>query len=216
MAKNVELLKTMVPEIVSNMYKEFNATNDERFWMAGIAELVGAGILMSSTHAGIIDIPMGKIIEFLHGIVTGMRNNIKGNARSAEDVLNAYTREHYGQFIVIRHIEGNRVLAELGNGKEVDDSTTRSRIMGRIEHGATPGYIDYFIEQSMLKACCASMSYGYADFKRKLGMECAVTPMPKKDLTAKTRGPQMRVSVLKISRPITDLEDDDPLSMAAA
>jgi hypothetical protein len=208
MAKNVDLLKTLVPEIVTNMYKEFEATNDERFWMAGLAELVGAGVLMSSAHAGVIDIPMGKIFECLHGIITGMRNNIKGNARSAEDVLNAYTREHYGNFIVIRHVEGNRVLAELGSGKEVDDSTTRSRIMGRIEHGATPGYIDYFIEQSMLKACCANMSFGYADFKRQLGVLFKVSEISKKDMTAKTRGPQMRVSVLKISRLITEKDHE--------
>ena len=208
MAKNVDMLKTLVPDIVTNMYKEFEATNDERFWMAGLAELVGAGVLMSKEHAGVIDIPMGKIIEFLHGIITGMRNNIKGNARSAEDVLNTYTRDHYGSFIVIRHIEGNRVLAELGSGKEVDDSTTRARIMGRIEHGTTPGYIDYFIEQSMLKACCANMSFGYADFKRQLGAMFKVTEISKKDMTAKTRGPQMRVAVLKISRLITEKDND--------
>lgn len=208
MAKNVDTLKTLVPEIVQNMYKEFQATNDERFWMAGLAELVGAGILLSKEHAGVVDIPMGKIIEFLHGIVTGMRNNIKGNTRSAEDVLNTYTRDHYGSFIVIRHVEGNRVLAELGNGKEVDDSTTRSRIMGRIEHGTTPGYIDYYIEQSMLKACCANMSFGYADFKRQLGNMFKVTEISKKDMTAKTRGPQMRVAVLKISRLITEKDNE--------
>ena len=208
MAKNVDMLKTLVPEIVTNMYKEFDATNDERFWMAGLAELVGAGVLLSKEHAGVVDIPMGKIIEFLHGIITGMRNNIKGNARSAEDVLNTYTRDHYGSFIVIRHIEGNRVLAELGSGKEVDDSTTRARIMGRIEHGTTPGYIDYFIEQSMLKACCANMSFGYADFKRQLGAMFKVTEISKKDMTAKTRGPQMRVAVLKISRLITEKDND--------
>jgi len=204
MAKNIDTLKTMVPEVVENMYKEFNATNDERFWMAGMATLVSAGILFSKEHAGIVDIPMGKIIELLHGIVTGMRNSIRGNARSAEDVLNTYTRDHYGSFIVIRHVDGNRVLAELGSGREVDDSTTRSRIMGRIEHGATPGYIDYFIEQSMLKACCANMSFGYADFKRQLGDMFKVTEIAKKDMTAKTRGPQMRVAVLKISRLVTE------------
>jgi len=208
MAKNVDMLKTLVPDIVATMYKEFKATNDERFWMAGLAELIGAGILMSKEHAGVVDIPMGKIIEFLHGIVTSMRNNIKGNARSAEDVLNTYTREHYGSFIVIRHVEGNRVLAELGSGKEVDDSTTRSRIMGRIEHGTTPGYIDYYIEQSMLKACCANMSFGYADFKRQLGNMFKVTEISKKDMTAKTRGPQMRVAVLKISRLITEKDNE--------
>jgi hypothetical protein len=208
MAKHVDELKTLVPEIVGNMYKEFNATNDERFWMAGIASMVGAGVLMSKDRAGIVDIPMGKIIELLHGIVTGMRNSIKGNARSAEDVLNTYTRDHYGHFIVIRHVEGNRILAELGNGKEIDDSTARSRIMGRVEHGITPGYIDYFIEESMLKACCANMSFGYADFKTQIGRVCKVTQISKKDMTAKTRGPQMRVAVLKISRLINE-EDNE-------
>lgn len=216
MAKNVDLLSRLVPDTVQNAYKEFKATNDERFWMAGIGTIIAAGVMINSKHAGVIDIPMIKIIERLHKVIDTMRGNVKGNARTAEDVLNAYTRDNYGKFIIVKQIERGRILAELGNGKEVDESITRSSIMGRVEHGFTPGYIDYYIEESMLKACCASMSYGYADFKRKLGMECAVTPMPKKDLTAKTRGPQMRVSVLKISRPITDLEDDDPLSMAAA
>lgn len=210
MAKNVDELKVLVPEIVNNMYKEFDATNDERFWMAGIASMIGAGIIMSKERTGILDVPMGKIIEFMHGIVTAMRNSIKGNARSAEDVLNTYTRDHYGNFIVIRHVEGNRVLAELGSGKEVDDSMARSRIMGRVEHGITPGYIDYFIEESMLKACCANMSFGYSDFKLQLGRVCKVTQVAKKDMTAKTRGPQMRVSVLKISRLITE-EDNERL-----
>ena len=36
MVDNVALLSQIVPEIVAQMYKEFNATNDERFWMAGI------------------------------------------------------------------------------------------------------------------------------------------------------------------------------------
>jgi arsenate reductase-like glutaredoxin family protein len=80
--------------------------------------------------------------------------------------------------------------------------------MGRIEHGITPGYIDYFIEQSMLKACCANMSFGYSDFKRQLGEQFRVTEVSKKDMTAKTRGPQMRVAVLRISRLITEKDHE--------
>ena len=162
-----------------------------------------------------MDLPIEQIIASLKRMVVAARGVVRGSVRTAEDVLNAFTREFYGRFVVVRALEG-RMVATYGEDGVIDQSITRTQVMGRVEHHVTPGFIDYYIEESMLKACCASMSYGYADFKRKLSMECAVTPMPKKDLTAKTRGPQMRVSVLKISRPITDLEDDDPLSMAAA
>jgi hypothetical protein len=80
--------------------------------------------------------------------------------------------------------------------------------MGRIEHGVTPGYIDYYLEERLLKAYCATMSFGYADFRRQLEGMFSVTHMPKKDMMAKTRGPQMRVSVLRISR----REDEEALS----
>jgi hypothetical protein len=52
------------------------------------------------------------------------------------------------------------------------------------------------------------MSFGYADFKRQLAMQFTVSHMAKKDMTAKTQGPQMRVSVLKISRRISDMADE--------
>jgi hypothetical protein len=52
------------------------------------------------------------------------------------------------------------------------------------------------------------MSFGYSDFKRQLAHMFKVTHMAKKDMTAKTRGPQMRVSVLKISRPSNEVEDE--------
>jgi hypothetical protein len=52
------------------------------------------------------------------------------------------------------------------------------------------------------------MSFGYADFKRQLAGQFTVSHMAKKDMTAKTQGPQMRVSVLKISRRISDMGDE--------
>jgi hypothetical protein len=208
MAKNVDLLKTMVPEAVHGVYKEFNATNDERFWMAGIATIVAVGGLMGDKHAGIINFPMKEIVACLKKVVTAARANIKSSSRDAEDVLNSYTRENYGSFIVVRHIDGGRILAELGDGGVVDQSITRSRIMGRVEHGITKDHIDYFIEEQMLKSYCSTMSFGYADFKRQLSQMFSVTPMPKKDMTARTKGPQMRVAVLKISRRISDMDDD--------
>ena len=72
--------------------------------------------------------------------------------------------------------------------------------LGRIEHGATVGFTDYYIEERLLKAFCSTMSFGYADFKKYLEEQFMVSYMPKKDMTAKTKGPPMRVSVMKISR----------------
>ena len=76
----------------------------------------------------------------------------------------------------------------------------------------TPGYTDYYIEERLLKAYCATMSFGYADFRRQLEGMFSVTHMPKKDMMAKTRGPQMRVAVLRISRRV-DEETIDQLSL---
>jgi len=205
MVDNLDRLHKDVPDSVVQMYKEFGATNDERFWMAGIGTIIMAAVLMKD--AGVVNIPVKPVIACLKKVVNSMRGNIKANVRSAEDVLNSYVRESYGHFIVIRNMESG-ILAELGGGGEVDKATTRSEIMGRVEHGFTPDHVDFYIEEQLLKAYCSSMSFGYADFKRQLAAQFTVSHMAKKDMTAKTQGPQMRVSVLKISRRISDMDNE--------
>ena len=56
----------------------------------------------------------------------------------------------------------------------------------------------------MLKAYCSSMSFGYADFRKQLEKRYRVDYI-KKDMLSKTKGPQMRVNTMKISRPESDL-----------
>lgn len=216
MVRNVATLAQLVPEVVQRMYKEMGATNDERFWMAGIACAVAAGIIMSDKHTGIVNIPMQPMLDTYRESVEYMRGSIKQNVRSAEDVLNAFTQEYYGNFIVIKQNALDGVLAELGHGGTIDASTTRSNIMGRIEHGVTQGFIDYYIEERLLKMFCSTVSFGYSDFKKQLEALFAVTHMPKKDMTAKTKGPQMRVSVIKISRRMDEEDLPAPIPLALA
>jgi len=216
MVRNLDKLKTLVPQVVRRMYGEYNATNDERFWMAGIGASVAAGILFSDEHCGAINIPMQPVMDTFGNSVKYMRTAINSGTRSAEDVLNSFTQEYYGNFIIVKFNAIDGVLAELGNGGAIDASTTRTKIMGRIEHGAAVGFTDYFIEERLLKAFCSTMSFGYADFKKQLEDQFVVSYMSKKDMTAKTKGPPMRVSVMKISRR-TDEEDfasDVPLVAA--
>lgn len=209
MVRNREEVRELVKDCVQKAYKIFNATNDERFWMAGLGTIIAASIIWK--RAGIAEIPVQGIIDLYMELIKKTRTTIKGSVRTAEDILNAYTRDNYAKMIIIKYCdERKQLVSSYGfDSKEVDMSITRSSILGRVEHDATPDHVDYYLEEGMLRAYCASMSFGYSDFKRQLAGMFTVTHMPKKNMTAKTKGPQMRVAVIKISRRITTLEDDD-------
>jgi hypothetical protein len=148
-------------------------------------------------------------------MVDNAKAMIKGNVRTAEDVLNSYTREYYGKMVVVKALEG-ALAASIGEEGLIDQSITRSEIFGRVEHGVTPGHVDYYIEEQLLKKYCSGMSFGYSDFKKQMEAEYNVSYL-KKDLMSKTKGPQMRVNAIKISRRVTlDEEPDSPLSLVAA
>jgi len=76
--------------------------------------------------------------------------------------------------------------------------------------------VDFFIEERMLKSFCSNMSFGYANFKRYLEAQFTVSYITKKDMMAKTSAPPMRVSAMKISRTVTEVDETliNPLSLA--
>ena len=208
---NMDTCQQVLNETKAQLKKEFKFTDDERYWLAGCSAKVASAILVGSNYAGIVDLPIQGIIEVLKGMVEKLRKVIKSNFRSAEDVLNAYIRENYGKFVVVKSID-NSLAASFGDSGVIDQSITRSEIFGRVEHNVTPGYVDFFIEESLLKQYCSSMSFGYADFKVQMEAACHISYM-KKDLMSKTKGPQMRVNAMKISRKI---DDEEHLSVEAA
>jgi hypothetical protein len=148
-------------------------------------------------------------------MVSSAKAMVMDNVRTAEDVLNAYTREYYGKMVVVKALEG-ALAASIGEEGVIDQSITRSEIFGRVEHNVTPGHVDYYIEEQLLKKYCSSMSFGYSDFKKQLEASYNITYL-KKDLMSKTKGPQMRVNAMKISRRVTpDDETSNPISLVAA
>jgi hypothetical protein len=172
---------------------------------------VAGVICASSKYADVIDIPVEEIIAFLKRLVDKARAVVRSGGRTAEDVLNMFTRENYGQFVVLKVSDG-KLLAALGNGEVIDQSTTRSKIMGRVEHQiGKVGFVEYFIEEQVLKSHCVALSFGYEAFKKQIvATPGYVVEFLRKDMMSKTRGPQMRVRVIAISRPI---EADDAFSL---
>jgi hypothetical protein len=156
-----------------------------------------------------LDEPIKPIIKVLKAMVDSGRRAIYGNVRTAEDVLNAYTRDNYGKFVVVESIDGIK-QATLGGERTIDKSITRTMVAGRVEHDLTPNHIDYFIEEQQLKAHCVSMSFVYSEFKRQLeAMTAFKIQYLKKDMLSKTRGPSMRVNVMRITVPKVHEQDDN-------
>jgi hypothetical protein len=94
-----------------------------------------------------------------------------------------------------------------GDGTTVGKTTTRQEVMGRVEHGVNPGYIDYYIEERLLRAFCSNMSFSYATFKQEIAQSFIVHQVPKKDMMARTDGPPMRVATLRLSANMSTLDD---------
>jgi hypothetical protein len=203
-AKNVPLLKELVPDIVRKMHAEYGATNDERYWIGSVGCNIAAGIIMGDAHTGLVNLPLDKIIDAYRKRIEYQRVAIRGNKRSTEDVLNEFIRESWGQFVVVNYGISGGILAQMGDGGSIDKSTTRKEVKGRVENGAIEGYTDFYIEERVLRSFCATMNFGYAEFKEQLEKLFAVQYMPRKDLMSRTGGPPLRTAVMKITRPIDE------------
>jgi hypothetical protein len=126
-----------------------NFDDDERYWHAGCTVIVAAAVLLRRDYANIIDVEVQKVIDALRVIIEKARGIIRGSVRTAEDVLNAYTGDNYGSFIIIKKAEG-RLMAAWGDGEAVDKSLTRSKVLGRVEHGTlADGFREYYIEEQL-------------------------------------------------------------------
>ena len=199
LAVNQKTAEEIVRKVHIHLKKVMNFNDDERYWHTGCTTTVAAAILLRKEYSGILDVEINKVINALKGLVEKARGVIKTSVRSAEDVLNAYIGDNYGSFIVLKKVEG-RILAAWGdNGDIVDRSTTKSKVLGRVEHGLmTPGYREFYIEEQLLKKHCVSMSFGYDEFKAQME-ELFTCKYVKKDMLSRTNGPAMRVNTMHIT-----------------
>ena len=205
---NPEEVQKVMASVHTELKNKLSFQDDERYWHAGCTSLVAGAVL--ADKAGVVRYPIERIINVLRNMVDKARELIDSNVRTAEDVLNSYVREFYGKFVVVKALEGG-LAASIGETGLIDQTITRSEIFGRVEHGVTPGHVDFYIEEQLLKKHCSDRSFGYSDFKKQLEAAYHVT-YNKKDLMAKTKGPPMRVNAMKISRKI----EEDTVSVEQA
>lgn len=207
--QNKEVCATLFKKTRKRLSELLEERDGERFWFDGCAAIISFAISLGSKYANIVDIPIIKLIEHcITPLIQNGRKYVSLSHKSADDVLNSYTRERYGQLVVVRKSEASKMLeAVLGHGALIDETISRSNIAGRVEHDVTPGRIDYYIEIKLLRQHCAAMGFSFEQFKRDMERKYHVEYLQKKDLLAKTKGPEMRVAAMRISKPDTSLEE---------
>jgi len=209
---NMATVREVVRMVENDLKATVQKSPDERFWIAGVAVCLAGAILAGHKYADIVDLPLAGIRKIFVQMIESARSVARSSKREADDVLNAYTREFFGKFVVLRKTR-EEVTAVLGDAsKPIDESMTRTEVCGRVELGFTPGRSLYYIEEQLLKRFCASMSFGYTDFKKQMAIKYGAYAT-KKDMLHGTRGPSMNVNVLKISVPSSgsgDAEEVDP------
>lgn len=178
--------------------KHSGATGKERFWSSNIASIIAGCSICAKI--GIIDIPISHILNFWLGVVKRMRAIIDGSVVSAEDLLNRYVADNHSNFI---RVEGDTVISNLGLLARARPDSAKGAVRGRIEFNVTPGYVDIFIEEKLMKVFCASVNRSYADFVAELETQ-KILKRTRRDLLAGTNDGVLRAQCLHICRPIAE------------
>lgn len=213
MVDNFDKVRELTNLTTARMYKELEATNDERYWMAGVGTAMAAGILLGPKHTNVVNLPLRNILEVFRGMVDNMREHTRKSQRAATDILNMFVRENYGKMVNVVYLDhkiqvlANGLDASTDNDLAENKSMTRTVVMGRVERGVTVGMTDFYIEERVMRAFCSGKSFGYSDFKRQIE-KVYPTKYCRKNLTAKTDGPDMRVQAICISQPQSDAQAD--------
>lgn len=213
--QNRETVIRIYNGVADKMRQEIGFVDEERYWHAGCTGIIAAAVLLGPKYANLLEVPVRELVAALQQIVVNAREVHEKSHRTADDVLNAYTRDNYGKFVVIKRDPTGGIAHNMGadfTGK----TSTRNVVMGRIEQEMRDGIVEYFIEEKLLKMHCAAMSFGYADFKRQLvekakrittaGGLYQVTFGTKKDLLARTDGPSLRVTAMHLTISKSEME----------
>ena len=199
LADNRDLAQSVVKQVEDSLKETLQKSPSERFWIGAVAACLAGALLAGSKYANIIDLPIRGMRAVFARMIESARHVARSSKRTADDVLNAYIREFFSKFVVVKKM-ADSVETKFGGHSEIGEGIVRSEICGRVEYGFKEGRTVFYIEEQLFKRFCSGMSFGYSDLKATL-MAKYQAVVTKKDMLSGTRGPAMNVNVLKISVP---------------
>lgn len=196
-------------ECIAKVRKLLNANDSERFYVAGIGTSLAGLTLAGPGYANIFPFDVKNIFKHAYAQwVFNARALISANVTCAKDLLAAYVKEFHGKFVMV---DTRSPMAVFQDGRNVSSQSTRGRVAGRIECDVRKGWKDFFIEVATFKQFCGSRNQSYKAVVAELSQTFGVIKESRRDLLAKTGGPELRVNCLQISTLIDDEDDVEDL-----
>jgi hypothetical protein len=205
---NKDIARAVVKQVGDELQSTFSARGTERFWMAGITAIISAALLVSPKYANVIKLPVHAIMEFAWSLLQKMRAAAHTNTRTANDILNTFVREYHPNLLILRK-KNDAVIAQMGLQDITEETPTRTKVRGRVEHGFKPGVVTLYIERTVLNQHCYEMTFNSTAFISELRQNFHVNDDVRKSLFANTKTVGPRVRCVAIDIPEAQWRDVD-------
>jgi hypothetical protein len=205
---NKDIARAVVKQVGDELQSTFSARGTERFWMAGITAIISAALLVSPKYANVIKLPVHGIMEFAWSLLQKMRAAAHTNTRTANDILNTFVREYHPNLLILRK-KNDAVIAQMGLQDITEETPTRTKVRGRVEHGFKPGVVTLYIERTVLNQHCYEMTFNSTAFISELRQNFHVNDDVRKSLFANTKTVGPRVRCVAIDIPEAQWRDVD-------
>jgi hypothetical protein len=177
LVNNLAVAKQVFATVMEGWRKQLDATDTERYWVAGGAAIITAAVLLGPQHANICTINAKRVMDFLQGLVLNTRRLITANVTDANDLIAAFLREHNGMFVKLSR--AGQIVNALGNSTSTLTVTlpdsARGRVVGRIEYEVSPGLVNTYIDMTTLKKFCSLRNWSYVALKEDLSRYAIVS-----------------------------------------
>ena len=157
--KNLEEVKALMARIQAAIDAEAGLTAENRFWSAGTAATITGAMI--AKKLGLIDFSIKKLMAYVLGLLRQNKAVVDDMGSSAQETLNNYLHENWGNILKIRSTDDLRKPQDNGLDELIiPELDPRIRLVGRYEVDVKRLYLT----PKPLKAWCGLQDINYSSF----------------------------------------------------
>ena len=198
--KNLDEVKELLLSVQKKVDKDAGLTQEHRFWSAGAACALTA--LIICRKLGLLEYDTKPVYKWILHVLKLNKNTVSDMSDSAEQTLNDYMNEHWGNVLWIKSTDDLR--KQNNNGLDtlvVPDANPRVRLVARYETDIKRAYL----VPKPLKEWCGRQQINYSSFVDNLKTNMKAT----KSKVRLSRGTHMRLPPTDVIIVDFDVSQDD-------